>query len=61
MCPGVSSRHLRTQHQHRGRAPALWLAAAVVLLLGCSLLAIVLFLHHLAQLALEIASQAMNL
>lgn len=60
MWPGVSHRHLRPHHLHRGQGPSLWLAAVVVLLLGSSLLAIVLFLHHLAQLALEIAGYTMN-
>lgn len=51
-------RHAAPHGRHKGLAPALWVAAVVVALFISSLLAIVLFLHHLAQLLLEIAGLA---
>lgn len=51
--------HARHHGRHKGLAPALWLAAVVVALFGFSLLAIVLLLHRVMQLALEIAGETM--
>jgi hypothetical protein len=51
---------LKAHHRHRARGATLWLAAVVVLLFCSSLAAIILFLHHIAQLALEMAGHMMN-
>ena len=55
----MSRKHLAAPHgRHRGLAPALWVAAVLVALAIGSLVAIILFLHHLAQLLLEILGYA---
>ena len=50
--------HARRHGKHRGLGPALWLVAVLVALFVSSLVAIVLFLHHLAQVLIEIAGYA---
>lgn len=52
----MDHKHARQHGRHRGLAPALWVAAAVVALFTISLLAIVLFLHQLLTLAVELAA-----
>lgn len=53
--------HARSRGRHKALAPALWLAAVVVALFISSLVAIVLFLHQLVQLALDVAAQLWHL
>lgn len=48
--------HARAHGRHRDLAPALWLAAVVVVLFVCSLVAIALLLHELAAIGLELVS-----
>lgn len=51
----------RNHGRHKALGPALWLAAVLVVLFISSLLAIVLLLHQLVQLALEVAGQLWQL
>jgi hypothetical protein len=51
----LSGEHVRKHGLHKGWGPALWVAGVVLALLIGSLVAIVLLLHQLAQLALEVA------
>jgi hypothetical protein len=54
----LSRHHAKPHGRHRDLAPALWVAGVLVALAIGSLVAIILFLHHLAQLLLEIAGYA---
>jgi hypothetical protein len=54
----MTQKHAPGHGRRKALVPALWLAAVVVVLFTSLLVAIVLSLHHLAQLAVEIATRA---
>lgn len=54
----MPSKRAHNHGRRRALVPVLWLAAVVAALFISSLVAIVLLLHHLAQLAVEIAGKA---
>jgi hypothetical protein len=51
-------KHALPHGRHKELGPALWVAGVLVALFVGSLVAIVLYLHYLAQLLLEIAGYA---
>lgn len=56
----MSQKHARNRGRWPALVPALWLAAVLAVLFISSLLAIVLLLHQLLQLALDVAGQLWN-